>query len=1058
MLMAACAMSIFTFKVFAQPGSLDPDFSGDGRATAGFLTLEMAEGQSVAVQSDGKIVVAGHATRGRGVPLPYQFALARYNTNGTLDNTFGSGGKVTTIAGTYYSRVYAVAVQSDGKIVVAGASNNGANSDFAVVRYNPDGTPDNSFSSDGKITTDFFGQEDYATALAIQANGKIVVAGNSISSGTSIIALVRYNADGTSDNSFGTNGKLTTGRGGDTDASSIAIAGSGKIVVAGTVTRKIGDTDNEHYFGVFRYNSDGTLDNTFDSDGYTTTDFGTFADDYAKAVCLQPDGKIVVMGSVFLGSTPEFARYNTNGSLDNSFGSGGKVISDLSCNPSSAVLQRDGKIAICGNSSGTFVIVRYNANGTMDNSFSNDGIATADIDPQNTDIGKVLALQQDGKIVVAGYSSDLGYKSNFAVVRVNSNGTLDNSFSSDGITTTTFEGSAAIDDAHALLIQPDGKILIAGNSGPGSNKDFALLRLNTGGTLDNTFSSDAKVTTEGRSNEDNAWAMCLQQNGKILVTGSIGVTGYKDIALLRYNSDGTPDNSFGTGGMITTKVGSKDDVGTAVAVQPDGKIVVAGYSHNGANNDIALVRYNTDGTLDNFFSLDGKVTKNIANSSDVAYALAIQTDGKILVAGQTATSANYDFCLLRFNANGDPDNTFSSDGVVVTNFGSNDYGRSIAIQADGKILVAGNSYNGTDYDFSVARYRKEDGSLDVTFSGDGKLVTTFDGTSNDYGQSVVLQSDGKIVMGGYSYKSSESKYNFALLRLSTNGAPDNSFGYNGMVITDFAGFDDHGTALAIQQDGKIVLAGSSSNDFAVARYISGSAATGQSGTLEAEQAVLSGAVISSNQPGFTGTGFGDYVNASGDFIEWTVNATNAGVFSLRFRYANGGTNNRPLQLKINGTVINGSLAFPPTGSWSAWSLSPVNASLISGANKIRLTTTGSNGPNIDHLAFSTANPVQALQRLAPEKNQGPDLPGMLKAYVAPNPITGGNAKLILSGTKGTQIDMQLVDMFGRILKTFTFIPTANRYSFPVDNLPAGSYIINLKEGRVNSNTKMIVER
>jgi hypothetical protein len=149
------------------------------------------------------------------------------------------------------------------------------------------------------------------------------------------------------------------------------------------------------------------------------------------------------------------------------------------------------------------------------------------------------------------------------------------------------------------------------------------------------------------------------------------------------------------------------------------------------------------------------------------------------------------------------------------------------------------------------------------------------------------------------------------------------------------------------QPNEIIVASESSSQNATLATLTG--------TLEAERAVLSGAVVSANQPGYTGTGYADYVNATGDFIEWTVDAAAAGSFLLKFRYANGGTTNRPLQLKVNGTIVAPSLAFPPTGGWATWSLSPSAANLIAGANKIRLTAIGSSGPNIDNLNFSSGN-------------------------------------------------------------------------------------------------------
>ncbi len=187
--------------------------------------------------------------------------------------------------------------------------------------------------------------------------------------------------------------------------------------------------------------------------------------------------------------------------------------------------------------------------------------------------------------------------------------------------------------------------------------------------------------------------------------------------------DETFNPAFDVDGKVTTAILSGEDTAYAVAIQPDGKTVAAGVSHNGSNLDFALVRYNLDGSLDTTFDGDGKLTTAILSGHDVARAIAIQADGKIVVAGYSANGSNYDFALARYNADGSLGTSFDSDGKVTTAiFSGDDHARAIAIQSDGKIVVAGDTYNGSDYDFALVRYNT-DGSLDTSFDSDGIATT-----------------------------------------------------------------------------------------------------------------------------------------------------------------------------------------------------------------------------------------------------------------------------------------------------------------------------------------------
>ena len=225
------------------------------------------------------------------------------------------------------------------------------------------------------------------------------------------------------------------------------------------------------------------------------------------------------------------------------------------------------------------------------------------------------------------------------------------------------------------------------------------------GELDTTFDTDGKVTTSIGSGDDYVNSVVLQSDGKIVAAGySYNGSNY-DFAIVRYNTDGSLDTTFDTDGKVTTPIASGDDRAYSVVLQSDGKIVAAGYSYNGSDNDFAIVRYNTDGSLDTTFDTDGKVTTPIGSRSDTAYGVVLQSDGKIVAAGYSFNGSDNDFAIVRYNTNGSLDTTFGTGGKVTTPIGSgNEEANSVVLQSDGKIVVAGSSVNGSNYDFAVVRY------------------------------------------------------------------------------------------------------------------------------------------------------------------------------------------------------------------------------------------------------------------------------------------------------------------------------------------------------------------
>jgi serralysin len=382
-------------------------------------------------------------------------------------------------------------------------------------------------------------------------------------------------------------------------------------------------------------------------------------------------------------------------------------------------------------------------------------------------------------------------------------GDLDPTFGGgDGTVTTDFGGT---DPARAVAVQSDGKIVVAGGNG-----DFALARYNQDGSLDTGFGGDGTVTTDF-GGTDSAKAVVVQPNGKIVVAG----TSSSSFALARYNQDGSLDTGFGGGdGLVTTAFpGSEGDEANALVLQPNGKIVAAGTS----SSSFALARYNQDGSLDTGFGGgDGLVTTAFPGSEgDEGNALVLQPNGKLVAVGTThiPPHGRGSFALARYNADGALDTGFGGGDGLATGV-DNNQATSADLAPNGQIVVAGGWES-----FRVARFNSN-GSVDTGFDGTGALFPDYKGTAR-LAYAVQVQKDGQVVAAGYVNDDAASETDFAVARFDTDGSLDASFGGDGMVTTDFSGGSDYARDIALQPDGKVVVAGrteSSGSDFAVARY------------------------------------------------------------------------------------------------------------------------------------------------------------------------------------------------------------------------------------------------
>jgi uncharacterized delta-60 repeat protein/uncharacterized repeat protein (TIGR02059 family) len=374
------------------------------------------------------------------------------------------------------------------------------------------------------------------------------------------------------------------------------------------------------------------------------------------------------------------------------------------------------------------------------------------------------------------------------------------------------EETSSVDIANDATIQPDGKIIAVGKSG----LDIALARYNTDGSLDFTFGTYGKVLTDINNGDDSAQSLVFQPDGKILVAGITnhtvnGVTDPANFILIRYNKDGTLDSTFGTAGKVTDAISHIEKSGS-MALQSDGKIVIAG----GDGNDFCVTRYNSNGSLDITFGLNGKKIIDFSGGIDTASGVAIQADGKLVIVGTSTSNSNNNnissnyFALARLNLDDTLDTTFSSDGKISDYFGN---ANDVTIQKDGKVLVVGTTYSN---DFGTARYNT-DGTLDASFTfSSSNLPSNINFTGADIG----LQSDGTVFIGGTSNNTISSLSDFALGRYDVNGKNYYSFGQNGLLTSDF-GYVEIANNLLIQTDGKILLVGGTgtgSDDFALTRY------------------------------------------------------------------------------------------------------------------------------------------------------------------------------------------------------------------------------------------------
>jgi uncharacterized delta-60 repeat protein len=395
----------------------------------------------------------------------------------------------------------------------------------------------------------------------------------------------------------------------------------------------------------------------------------------------------------------------------------------------------------------------------LDISFGNGGKVNVGIGGYY-DVAKSMALQSDGKIVVVGYGKEsLASFKGLSMARYLTNGELDYDFANLGVIqriTNDLEG-----EAYSVAIQKDDKIVVAGYSiSPATNnEEITLIRFTENGIVDKSFGNKGLIVTAVSDEKDVASSVAIQSDGKIVVVGSTDHKPTTDIVLIRYNENGSLDYSFGIGGIVITDINSGFDIGKSIAIQGDGKLIVSGFTHVGNKFFMTLLRYDSIGTLDPTFGIGGIIVTDI-NGRRGKMDMVLQNDKKIILVGPSEVENSHHYTVLRFNNDGSLDKTFGRNGITKTIIGDYSEAESVALDLNGNIIVAGTTELGNEQ-FVVAMYN-QGGMLVPEFGLDGIVKTSFIKNSLDRAHSVVIDKDGNIIVAG---ETTNEYTTFGLVRL-----------------------------------------------------------------------------------------------------------------------------------------------------------------------------------------------------------------------------------------------------------------------------------------------------
>lgn len=723
----------FLVKLLAN-GAIDLTFGDEGKSVHPFL-----EGFNVVkLQSDGKILV--------GSQYENNYAVARYLPNGELDPSFGYDGTYYDInsnsAPNSPNPVKDIEIQTDNKIVVLTSADLEGVKNFAILRLNSNGILDTSLN-----IADYFNTGDIPVALSIQPDGKFVMTG--YNSTNASIFVLRYNSNGTLDNSFNTTGfrLFTITNALFTVIKDLQLQTDGKILFCGSYY-----LNGNSLLAIFRLNSNGTFDSTFSGNGLQSVMVDVNNNTLGK-IAIQSDGKILQMDTFYDQTDGNedmlVIRYNVDGELDSTFNDGSAGLQlDLNNlkDKAACISVFNNKLIISGNTElsvidNSIALAKFDLDPLLfDDSFGDEGIAQHSI-PFPTDEQLIKSVVQSDNKIVALAQMYVNNAPFYCIERFNEDGTLDNTFGSNGRLGLGFQ----ITDFHGLAVDSQNRIVVSGYT---SLTGGLILRITPQGTLDNTFGNQGITYLVDDINFLPIFnSIKFQPDGKIILAGTSAVNNIEDFLLLRLNSNGTLDNSFGTGGISQNGSTNLDESIFSIEILDDGKIIALGFTEqNSGNLQASILKFNSIGLLDPTFNGNGKFDTNVNVPYYAKGDVKIQSDGKILC---TFESELNNFILYRLNSNGTADNTFGFDGNVDVFISGSDISTQIYFdEADQKITLIGTSSINEIGNFTLVRFLSN-GDVDSDFGNFGLVTTEFGHTVQAISASQT--SNGRLIVSGLLY-------------------------------------------------------------------------------------------------------------------------------------------------------------------------------------------------------------------------------------------------------------------------------------------------------------------
>ncbi len=792
----------------------------------------------------------------------------------------------------------------------------------------------------------------------------------------------------------------------------------------------------------------------------------------ATNLIVQPDGKIIQAAKALKGNGygGDFAvvRYNSNGSLDQAFGTNGNVITSFGqendANAEAVILQEDGKIVVVGyaylSGNSDFALVRYYSNGNLDSSFGNNGKVTTAAGPDN-DYARSVALQPDGKIIVVGTTYKLDnsrcynpfYFPASIVIRYNSNGSIDSSFGQNG--KLIFNINQNFDNANAVALQPDGKILVAGTAYDNCSCDdyygglycsssfFVITRFNSNGNPDSSFG------TNGRAFDPLLLfypsSMLLQPDGKIVVTGSGSQNGF---ITERYNNNGSLDNSFGTGGKIITEVGGQNNSSSAnsLTLQPDGKIVLAGTLYAGnAGYYFAVVRYKTDGSLDNAFNTNGTAVLHLGppGSYDVATGVAMQGN-KIIAGGNNGINQSGSIGVVRLR-----DTVPLLPAVIIA-------GGPVNFCEGGNVRLSINVSGSLQwYNNSVPVNGATDTIYTATTSGSYTVaVSNANGCAESAPLAVTVSNVPTPVIdwnGGLNFCQGDS------IVLATNASGSLQWHNNGVLISGATG---------------TTYTATNGSSYTVSVSKDGCSAVSDPVVVTVENILPKPVINRSGDLTFCQGGNVRLSSGASGSIQWYNNAVLIGgatdtVYTVitSGSYTAGASNtcgsivSDPVVVTVNNSppkppiIWNSTYYFSTTSGYARyqWYLNDTTISGADSANykpvqtglyKVQVTNTA----NCSNRSDSFNIVILAVADL---------IVGDSRLRYYPNPVQT-ILNIDVPGIRSRKLEAELYDLTGRLLQKQYLNQTHNRFS--VERLPAGLYQLVIQNGREKVAVKVMVIR